>query len=100
MGQQKGRSSPSCTDAIGHEDQRGLEHPDSTHAMPQVMGILGSNGTGKSTACKILAGKMKPNLKRYEDPPQWQEIVKSRSALALTVTFSVRRYRKLVNFGC
>ncbi|KAJ7931721.1 P-loop containing nucleoside triphosphate hydrolase protein [Mycena leptocephala] len=30
----------------------------------------------KSTALKILAGKLKPNLGRYDDPPDWQDILK------------------------
>ena len=30
----------------------------------QVLGLVGQNGTGKSTALKILAGKLKPNLGR------------------------------------
>ena len=55
---------------------------------------MGTNGIGKSTALKILAGKLKPNLGRYsvcnlphscripiqkrnvQDPPDWQEILK------------------------
>lgn len=31
---------------------------------------------GKSTALKILAGKLKPNLGRYENPPDWSEILR------------------------
>ncbi|CCH61911.1 hypothetical protein TBLA_0F03760 [Henningerozyma blattae CBS 6284] len=42
----------------------------------QVLGLVGTNGIGKSTALKILAGKQKPNLGRYESPPEWQEIIK------------------------
>lgn len=41
----------------------------------QVLGLVGANGTGKSTALKILAGKLKPNLGRYNAPPDWQEIL-------------------------
>lgn len=41
----------------------------------QVLGLVGSNGIGKSTALKILSGKEKPNLGRYDDPPTWQEIL-------------------------
>jgi len=54
---------------------------------------VGTNGIGKSTALKILAGKLKPNLGRYDvrvktstlwstvntieqDPPDWTEILK------------------------
>ena len=31
----------------------------------QVLGLVGTNGIGKSTALKILAGKQKPNLGRF-----------------------------------
>lgn len=30
----------------------------------QVLGLVGTNGIGKSTSLKILAGKLKPNLGR------------------------------------
>lgn len=39
----------------------------------QVLGLVGINGIGKSTALKILSGKQKPNLGRYDNPPDWQE---------------------------
>uniref|UniRef100_A0A7S0J7U7 Uncharacterized protein n=1 Tax=Calcidiscus leptoporus TaxID=127549 RepID=A0A7S0J7U7_9EUKA len=41
----------------------------------QVLGLVGTNGIGKSTALKILGGKQKPNLGRFESPPDWQEIL-------------------------
>ncbi|XP_064441176.1 ATP-binding cassette sub-family E member 1 isoform X1 [Mirounga angustirostris] len=41
----------------------------------EVLGLVGTNGIGKSTALKILAGKQKPNLGKYDDPPDWQEIL-------------------------
>ena len=41
----------------------------------QVLGLVGTNGIGKSTALKIIAGKMKPNLGRYDTPPDWEEIL-------------------------
>lgn len=37
--------------------------------------MVGQNGIGKSTALKILAGKQKPNLGRFTDPPDWTEIL-------------------------
>lgn len=39
----------------------------------QVLGLVGTNGIGKSTALKILSGKQKPNLGRYDNPPDWNE---------------------------
>jgi ATP-binding cassette subfamily E protein 1 len=41
----------------------------------QVLGLVGTNGIGKSTALKILAGKMKPNLGQFASPPDWQDIL-------------------------
>jgi len=41
----------------------------------EVLGLVGTNGIGKSTALKILAGKQKPNLGRYYDPPDWTEVL-------------------------
>ena len=41
----------------------------------QVLGLLGSNGMGKSTALQVLAGRLKPNLGRVNNPPDWQEIL-------------------------
>jgi ATP-binding cassette subfamily E protein 1 len=41
----------------------------------QVLGLVGTNGIGKSTALKILSGKQKPNLGRFDDPPNWGDIL-------------------------
>ncbi|KAL8028467.1 hypothetical protein ABFX02_14G162200 [Erythranthe guttata] len=41
----------------------------------QVLGLVGKNGIGKSTALKILSGNLKPNFGRLDNPPDWQEIV-------------------------
>lgn len=41
----------------------------------QVLGLVGTNGIGKSTALKVLSAKLKPNLGRFGDPPDWAEIL-------------------------
>jgi ATP-binding cassette subfamily E protein 1 len=40
-----------------------------------VLGLVGRNGTGKSTAVKILSLKIKPNFGLYENDPSWEEII-------------------------
>ncbi len=40
----------------------------------KVTGILGPNGIGKTTAVKILAGELTPNLGRHGDPPGWDAV--------------------------
>ena len=35
----------------------------------QVLGLVGTNGIGKSTALKIMAGKEKPNLGKFDVLP-------------------------------
>eukprot|EP00744_Colponema_vietnamica_P004068 GILI01006130.1.p1 GENE.GILI01006130.1~~GILI01006130.1.p1 ORF type:complete len:630 (-),score=189.68 GILI01006130.1:199-2088(-) len=42
----------------------------------QVLGLIGANGTGKSTALSILKGKTKPNLGNYKNEPTWEDIIK------------------------
>jgi ATP-binding cassette, sub-family E, member 1 len=41
----------------------------------QILGLVGTNGIGKSTALNILAGKLKPNLGKFNNPPDWSEIL-------------------------
>ncbi len=42
-----------------------------------ITGIIGRNGSGKTTSIKILSGLLKPNLGRFNDPPDWDEIIRS-----------------------
>lgn len=42
----------------------------------EVLGLVGTNGIGKSTALKILANKLKPNLGRYDEGVEWTSILK------------------------
>src|SRR5208337_170128 len=39
-----------------------------------VLGLLGQNGIGKTTALKLLSGEIKINLGNYENPPDWNQI--------------------------
>jgi len=41
----------------------------------EVLGLVGTNGIGKSTALKILAGKMVPNLGNHANPPEWDDLL-------------------------
>ena len=41
-----------------------------------VVGLVGRNGIGKSTALKILAGQLIPNLGDYEGEPSWDRFLK------------------------
>ena len=50
------------------------------HGLPvprpgHVLGLLGTNGTGKSTALKILSGRIQPNMGDLDTPPDWSSIV-------------------------
>ncbi len=47
-----------------------------TMKMGRVTGVIGRNSVGKTTALNILSGQMKPNIGRYDDPPDWKEIFK------------------------
>ncbi|XP_055383759.1 protein Pixie [Condylostylus longicornis] len=63
-----------------HTTHRFSKNSFKLHRLPiprpgEVLGLVGQNGIGKSTALKILAGKQKPNLGRYVDPPDWTEIL-------------------------
>ena len=44
--------------------------------LSQVLGLVGTNGIGKTTALLILSGELKPNFGRYDDPPDWNAILK------------------------
>lgn len=42
-----------------------------------ILGIIGKNGAGKTTSLKILSGKLKPNLGRLQNPPDWDEVIRT-----------------------
>ncbi|WP_257299842.1 ribosome biogenesis/translation initiation ATPase RLI [Haloarchaeobius sp. FL176] len=49
----------------------GLPAPDEG----RVTGILGPNGIGKTTAVRILAGELVPNLGNYGTEPEWSDVL-------------------------
>ncbi|MFC4406490.1 ribosome biogenesis/translation initiation ATPase RLI [Haloarchaeobius iranensis] len=49
----------------------GLPAPDEG----RVTGILGPNGIGKTTAVRILAGELTPNLGNYGTEPEWSDVL-------------------------
>ncbi|PIW33122.1 MAG: ribosome biogenesis/translation initiation ATPase RLI [Nitrosopumilales archaeon CG15_BIG_FIL_POST_REV_8_21_14_020_37_12] len=61
----------------------------------EVVGLLGRNGMGKSTVVNILSGNLKPNLGRYEDPPEWDEILKYYSGTELKSHFEKIKQNKI-----
>lgn len=69
-------------DLDGHTTHRYGPNSFKLHRLPtprggQVLGLVGTNGIGKSTALRILSAKMKPNLGQFEDPPTWEAILKN-----------------------
>ena len=53
----------------------------------EVIGLLGRNGMGKSTVINILSGNLKPNLGKFDEPPEWDEILKFYSGTELKSHF-------------
>ncbi|WP_336134277.1 ribosome biogenesis/translation initiation ATPase RLI [Natronomonas amylolytica] len=49
----------------------------------RVTGILGPNGIGKTTAVRILAGEITPNLGDFNDEPSWETVLDEYRGTAL-----------------
>ncbi len=52
-----------------------------------ITGLLGPNGTGKSTAIRLLAGTDVPNLGDYEHPGDWSKVLAHYRGTALHAHF-------------
>ncbi|MCY4491974.1 MAG: ribosome biogenesis/translation initiation ATPase RLI [Thaumarchaeota archaeon] len=61
----------------------------------EVVGLLGRNGMGKSTVVNILSGSLKPNLGQYENPPEWDEILKHYGGTELKAHFEKIRQQQI-----
>jgi len=53
----------------------------------KVVGVLGRNGTGKSTALNILAGELRPNLGDYDEGADWEDVVTAHRGTELQTYF-------------
>lgn len=61
----------------------------------QILGLVGTNGIGKSTALKILSSKLKPNLGKYNNPPEWRDILSFFRGSELQIFFTKLLEEKL-----
>ena len=52
-----------------------------------ITGLLGPNGTGKSTALRLLAGVETPNLGEYDVPADWSRVLEHYRGTALRAHF-------------
>jgi len=60
-----------------------------------VLGLLGQNGIGKSTTLKMFSGEIKPNLGKFDEPPQWSEIIQYYRGSSLQDYFTRLSEKKL-----
>ena len=60
-----------------------------------VLGLLGQNGIGKTTPLKVFSGDIKPNLGKYDNPPDWPEIIQYYRGSSLQDYFQKMREKKL-----
>ena len=60
-----------------------------------VLGLLGQNGIGKTTTLKVFSGDIKPNLGKYDNPPDWPEIIQYYRGSSLQDYFQKMSEKKL-----
>ncbi len=48
-----------------------------------VIGLLGANGIGKTTAMRILSGEIIPNMGHYDEDPSWDAVLERYSGTGL-----------------
>lgn len=76
----------------------------------KIVGLVGSNGLGKTTALEILSGHMKPNLGNFKDEVDQSELIgmfrgtelhdylKNLQNNEMSVSYKVQRVDKIPNF--
>jgi len=60
-----------------------------------VLGLIGQNGIGKTTTLKVFSGEIKPNLGKYDNPPDWSEIIQHYRGSSLQDYFQKMSEKKL-----
>ena len=87
-----------CTHRYGLNSFKlhGLPTPRPGH----VLGLLGTNGIGKSTALNVLAGKLKPNLGKLKDPPAWMGVLLRLALAANALRFAANPLRSRAASMC
>ena len=58
----------------------------------KVVGMVGKNGVGKTTALNILSGNLKPNLGSYDDDVPWEDILGHFQGTEL-----ITHFKKIIN---
>ena len=53
-----------------------------------MVGLLGANGTGKTTAISLLAGELVPNLGDWEQPGDWPVVLEHFAGTSLHAHFT------------
>lgn len=61
----------------------------------QVIGLLGPNGIGKTTAMSILSGQIVPNLGDYDKPGDWSKVLDKYAGLEIHDYFETLSEGKL-----
>ncbi|MGA2681652.1 MAG: ribosome biogenesis/translation initiation ATPase RLI [Candidatus Bathyarchaeia archaeon] len=60
-----------------------------------VLGLLGQNGIGKTTTLKVFSGEIIPNFGKFNDPPDWPEIIQYYRGSSLQDYFQKMSEKKL-----
>jgi ATP-binding cassette, sub-family E, member 1 len=62
----------------------------------KVVGILGVNGIGKSTAIKILAGILKPNLGKLDNEASYNDLIKHFKGTEAQIFFEKLKKKEII----